>query len=436
MALRFGNDKVIAESGGEAVKYEVIRIRKLNASGHTCTFEEHYIGPSIVPDRAEGEEPFIVNQIPLPPRILNPGQAVQQTWKWRANAPAAGRHCFQPQWISGPVLVVAPSLLRPVCSNIDVSQWSRVEMPGPVAETASLLDDAQTQAFRLTAEKNTYDAGEWFPLQLALDPAGADDPPDAECPTLYLRERSPDGGTRIDEVKPRDFKACGTHPFGRDANGSWSQGFELDSGAMSRWMGVGEHSLQVLKLAGSADDPELRFSVSNILRIKIIDPATLPRRWGPLTKGLRIDVTLDKDTYRVDEEIPLHIAIEAMNPDVPVLSWDVVWDPCIAVSVKVLDDRGNEVPLAERFNHTGVCFGHGFGPRPFKAATIVPVEMRLRDMGWLPKRPGNYTIVASWSANVGAKVDPKKMIQSPDPQTCVLTSASATLHIVADSAAH
>jgi hypothetical protein len=420
ITLQFGSEETTIKPNNEAIEYAVILVRKRNISGHPCVFEEHFIGPNFNPDRVEGEQPYIVNQIPLPPLTLTPGQAAQQTWRWRSNSPDLGRHCLQPKWMWGPPLVVAPSLLKPICSNIDISTFSVLDPPVSPADAASPTD-GQTFAFRLTTNKSTYDEGESFSLRLSLDPASPIPAPAADCPTLYLRERSPDGGTRIDEIRPLAFKGCGTQAF-RDDPGDWQSGFDVDSGAHSRWTGIGDHTLQVFIMNGTAEDRKIRFVASNPLNFRIADPTALARRWGPLTEGLRADVTFDKSEFQVGEEIPLHAAVENLSSDVPVFSVDPVWDPCGVVDIQIRDSRGNLWPRESGFGSGPICMGHGRGPRLLEKGKIDPLEGHLGAFGRPHMPAGNYTIQLTWTPCVGKQNDPTT--------TCVTVRATASIRIV------
>jgi hypothetical protein len=430
ITLQFGSEETTVKANNQAVKYAVIVVRKRYISGHPCIFEEHFVGPNFVyGSPVAGMGPFIVKVIPLPPFILNPGQAAQQTWRWRSNSPAADQPCIQPEWMGSPVLVAAPSLLKPVCSNIDISSWSVVDPLESLADAAS-PPDGQPFPFLLTANKSTYDAGERFFLRLSLDPASPIAAPAADCPKLYLRSRSPDGATRIDEMPPLAFKGCETQQSEHEP-GDWQSGFDVDSGANSRWSGIGEHTLQVFVMNGSPQDKEIRFAASNPLRFQIADPTTLARRWGPLTKGLRADITFDKSEFRAGEEIPLHAAVENLSSDLPVFSVDPVWDPCGVVGIQIHDSRGNLLPGSAVFGSAPICMGHGRGPRLLEKGKIVSVEGRLGAFGG-PQRPaGEYTIDLTWTPCVGKGIDPTSNDLTPLPRACVVTvKATASIRIV------
>jgi hypothetical protein len=202
-------------------------------------------------------------------------------------------------------------------------------------------------------------------------------------PDFLPAERSPDSATRIDEVQSITSVGCKTFIPGRRPISSESS-FEIDAGADSRWSGLGEHTLQVFQLVGSANDPPMEFVSSNVLRLEIADPVTMPREWGTKVKGVAVDVTLEKDTYRVGENIPLHIAVEDFDAPFTIHTWDPLWDPCVTIGVRVLDLHGQPLAEDERFADRDLCMGHGFGPRPIAKRKVIPIERTLDGEGWLP----------------------------------------------------
>ena len=50
-----------------------------------------------------------------------------------------------------------------------------------------------------------------------------------------------------------------------------------------------------------------------------------------------------------------------------------------------------------------LCSGHGFGPnKEFSQGKLYPIERSLTNEGWLPKEPGTYTIVVTWTPLIGS----------------------------------
>lgn len=212
--------------------------------------------------------------------------------------------------------------------------------------------------------------------------------------------------------------------------GDWQSGFELDSGANSRWAGIGEHTIEVLQLIGSPDDPEIQFASSNVLRVQIVDPTAIARKWGKHEKGVAADITLDKDTFRVGEDVRLHLVVQSFDAEVPVYSGDPVWDPCSVVLIEVLDAAGRRVPDNERSPDWSFCSGHGRGPIPYVKGKVVAMERSLAGEGWLPNYPGTYTVVLTWTPSASANKDASTTETPADLKPYAVARAMTTIRIV------
>ncbi len=427
------------EFENEPDDYSAIVLHSRNISNHSCTVDQRN-GLSFLPDRVDGHEPFTVcydcggpspDQSPmLRPVVLETGASVSQKFRWKTKQSSESVPCLEPKWMSDPVLLIAPSLLKKVCSNIEAGHVA-ADPPEKVDVEAS--NDPGLHALELASETGRYYAGQKVSLRLS-SPDNGQIPSDhnATCPTLYLRQRSPDGATRIDEIEPLAFKGCPRLVLGHEP-GDWRSGFEIDSGANTRWTGVGTHEMQVFQLVGSADEPRPRFISSNPLRIQIDDPAAIPRKWGTRVKGIAADITLDKDTFRLGEDVPLHLAIEDFDANLPLYSWDPVWDPCMTVGIQVLGLDGHPLARGARYPDISLCSGHGFGPRPFAQGKIVPIERTLANEGWLPNHLGTYKIVVSWAACSGSKDQAQVPDLNRKLKLYAVARAEATIHIVAGS---
>lgn len=441
-------DAYLGFINGPGDYYSVV-IDQRNISTHPCNFDGPDYGPSFVPDRvSDGAAPVKLcyncedtRQLAAP--TINPGQVVRQIFRWKTKPQSQTARCLSPKWMSGPVLLVAPSLLKQICFSVEVSRFNLVEPPHPSFVADEPGDSGQGPEFQLTSGRNRYYAGQRFPLHLALSHSNPESVSTGEsCPTLYLRERSPDGATRIDELQPASIKGCPGHDTGHPL-ADWESGLEFDSGANTRWSGFGEHAMQVYQLRGSPDDDQFRFISSNVLRIQLADPAALVRKWGPLVKGVAADITLDKDTFRLGEDIPLHLAIENFNAEVPIYSWDPLWDPCFVVGIRVQDAAGKSLPESQRFPDSSICMGHGRGPRLYPRGEIVTMEWSLAAKGWLPNHLGTYSVVLSWCPLTSSTADvtaqypftidglPTSLGNQPKgTQPYTVVHATAVIHIV------
>lgn len=434
-AVDFDSDIQFLNGPGDVF---TLLIHKRNIGDHACVFDGPMYGPSLVPDRVEGGKPVGMCYLcdergpngmvgMQPPISVAPGQTARQTFRWKTKSADASTPCVPLKWMAEPVLLVTPSLLKPVCSDVEVSRFILETTSNAAADPDSPSSSA-APAFELSAERSRYNTGENFSLKFAPVRPGPGLAPNPEaCPTFYLRQRSPDGATRIDEVTPITSVGCKTFMPGRRPINSASS-FEIDSGANSRWMGVGQHQLEVLQLVGSVDDPRIRFVSSNTLQIEVADPAIIARKWAGRAKGVGVDVTLDKDTYKVGENIPLHMAIKDFDAPVPIFTWDPLWDPCMTVGVQVVDSARHPLAQDARFPDRYICTGHGFGPRPVEKGKIIPIERSLAGEGWLPNQPGTYTVRVTWAPCTGSTIPGQPFAQT---KAYTEVEAKATFQVIA-----
>lgn len=415
-----------------------------NISGHSCSFDSQIFDPTLNLTNPDDWEKAAPNRIAYPDcckyglieekesgtwnSVVNPGDTVRETFRWSAKPPKPGIACLNADWLSTRSwLLTAPSLLKNVCSDITVVSIEVASAPDEV----NLARPPQDAPLILTTSKTTYDEEEFFSLRLSRNRTEQRPTPvDAGCPTFFVWHRSDAGDTRTDEVQPYSFKGCpGEWPGSRDLD--WDSGINVDSGAVSRWGGVGNHELQVFELTGPLPDGHYRLIPSNIVHIKTIDPASMARKWSR-TKGVGADIALDKDTYQLGEDIPLHMAIENFDADVPVYGPNPIMDECWSVGLKVLDSAGKEVSPQDRFEDFWGCNGHGFPPTAFEKGKLYPLEWHLESMGWLPKRTGTYTIVLSWCTSTGS-VENNDHGWKTNLSPYAIAEATATIRIVGNA---
>lgn len=398
-----------------------------NISNHPCTLDGPGMGSNCVPGRIQGDQLANLGYLSsgyeckfsADPLILYPGQVVRRGLRWRTTRSDRSVSCFQPMTSGGlNVLVAAPTLVKKACSNLEVSPYYLVVPSDDPLAAGQATNPDQTPLFNLTSNRNRYYEGEFFTLHVALvQPTTEDLLRQEGCPTVYLRHKSPDGAVRIDQEGPMAFKGCSTFVPGYEP-GDWQSGFELDSRV---WTGLGEHTFEVLRLRGSLDDPELHFAISNVLRIKMDDPALIPRKWGRKVKGIAVDITLDKNTFRVGEDVPLHLAVENFHAKSPIYGPDPRYGCVGIVGIEVQDANGHSLQYDNRISEVSLCSGPYSGPRPYPKGKIVPFEQTLRGEGWLPVRPGTYTVVATWTPSD----DPSK-----GNIPYAIAHDTATIHIV------
>jgi hypothetical protein len=426
--------------------YFTIIATEQNISGHACIFNGPVYGLTVVHDpnppsnQFETASTFDVNYPkgpePKTPPTAEPSQFIRQTFRWKTSPQAGGKPCVQPAWMSGAFLLNVPSLLKKVCSDIEMSRFVPVTSQDLAQNQEQSANERQPSAFVLSSDKSTYNQGECFSLLLSLaQPDSLSSSEEQKCPVLYLQVRSPDGFTRLDEAEPRVFKGCPKIGYGAQP-GDWRSGFEISSGVNNKWGSVGENSLEVFQPIDSTDG-QPHFLSSNVLRIHIADPSALARKWGPRTKGIAVDVSLDKDIYNIGEDVPLHIAVENFDSQVPVFGPSPVWDPCSVVRVQVQDLQGRLVSENERYHDLFACTGGGpIGPKLYAKGEFVSLEQKIRGQGWLPNHPGVFTVVVDWPTSTGP-ADYEAMRDPPSAITpYVVARATATFRIVDGESPH
>jgi hypothetical protein len=328
--------------------------------------------------------------------VLQPGVTGNFTYSWKTAPADSSIVCAKAGAMFGPVLIVAPTLLQKVCSDIKVQGY----FAGRVASTANEGD-----TFDLVAPKETFAEQEFFYLQISRKPevVYSEGEPVISFITsssqkldfpFYLWHRSPDGETRLDEMEAYVMPSFGSKaPTTTGMNGQPC--VRIDSGATSRWSGFGDEDFRVYQRVGSTDSP-IRFQTSQQLKVQVIDPAGIQRAWQGKVGGLAVDITLDKAIYAADEDIPMHLAVENIGVDAPVRGWDPVWDPGQVINVEIVDAQGKIVPGT-------AMSGHGLGPRYlFQKGKLITMEQRYFGSRRNPLTPGTYTILATWKVFVGS----------------------------------
>jgi len=203
------------------------------------------------------------------------------------------------------------------------------------------------------------------------------------CPSLTELLRLPDGSDRESELP-------GAKCF-QDASGRIEVKF--DAGHVTNWYGLGDYYIR-LAMGGKHRDPDKTFPISNEIVLTVADAAAIKRNWGPKDHGVAVDLTLDKDTFALGEDVALHLAFENFNADVPIYGFSPEWDPLHAVKIEVREDNGQ--PVRETCMRAWTSGGPAAMWR-FPIGMIVPTERSLAGDGFLPNHPGVFTVSVSWN---------------------------------------
>jgi len=138
-----------------------------------------------------------------------------------------------------------------------------------------------------------------------------------------------------------------------------------------------------------------------LLPASSVRAAEIKRNWGQIEKGIRVDFTVDKLTYSVGEDVPLHIAVENVSGNSRIYGEPFRPRPAFGddgssgIKVTVQDDDG---PLTPRDSWgIGTSGGPSICPAPYPPGKPVQMEKTLHQVGLLPSTPGTYKITVTWS---------------------------------------
>jgi hypothetical protein len=107
-------------------------------------------------------------------------------------------------------------------------------------------------------------------------------------------------------------------------------------------------------------------------------------------KGLAATVTLEKTTYLLGEDVPLHIALK--NVSVPDRTFHI--QLCTDAVITVRNENGQKI---DPTNNQEFCSQNGTYNPYFPPGDLLPAEHSLKLMGLLPHQPGRYTVESIWT---------------------------------------
>jgi hypothetical protein len=348
------------------------------------------------------------------------------------------------------LMLDSPLILPRVCSEVRFDPY----LAGPFVPdwpVESVAIQPQTSILRLAVAKPTY-YGERLTFHLTIDRLTSQLPTTKYgCPIIFRTLRNLSGFTQIDEITPSHWKPC--MPSAEKAGTSeFDAAFDIDADQGSSSAEQGEKTYRYSQLIGYSPQGELLFADSNPVTLKFDpppDPTKISRKWGQTEQGVRVDLTLDKLTYSLGEDVPLHIAAEVLSAAKPVYAARfgpraAFFSDFTAAFRLTISDEDGPLPGSERPDNLSYgLFGGSSGPvicpGPITQGKVIPLERSLKHLGLLPTRPGTYKVVVSWSPYTTqySSCDdvPRFDAAAPREQPFVtVTSAPLTIHITGEPA--
>lgn len=433
----------------DANTVERIVLLTRNISGHDCLLTASY-PPNFAPVLESNGPPInlcqsCANRLPggeeearLPLLLTSQGFA-HQSFRYRTSPDTGAAGCVQAGSMSTtanddikhPILLVSKSLLRPICSPVDVVGYRS----GPGGVTAPDAEPSPGEReLTLRSERATYYTDEWFVLWTDPQPATKE-----SASVLLLHERGPGGDTRLDEVQAGTWQRDFLRRWGANQEHTAD---EIDAGALHRWRGIGDHSFQLFQVNDGTASGEIHFLCSRPLTVHVADAASIPRAWGPTQQGVRVDLTLDKTKFQLGEDIAAHIAAQVVDAKEPVYGEPFRHRGLIFLTTAGsfhLSIRDADGPLENsdrRANLDKLASGSSGGnpcPATLEAGKVIPLNRSLLEYGLLPTRPGTYQLSVTWSPyHSRFSTCPDQRPEKPEQPFVTVTSNTTTITVVGE----
>jgi hypothetical protein len=145
--------------------YFTVAFNMRNIGGRSCVLDRGSYGANGSPTFPDRTDPWGIvfraspdsenrvwgtGQIVEPPATLDPEKLVHLTIRWKTKPSNPTEPCIQPIAVNWPAWIVAPSLLKRLCSDIDVSAFSPGAFPTQSKDETSEDASNQTLKLRLT----------------------------------------------------------------------------------------------------------------------------------------------------------------------------------------------------------------------------------------------------------------------------------------------
>jgi hypothetical protein len=259
--------------GGYPPSTYTVTVLTTNISTFACTlspsaaprfFAANKTIPVSIPIRLDGNH---LNPEARPPIILNPNRPAHQTIRWTMSPANGGPACIQPAVLSitvngdrtHPAEVLAPALLPPICSEISVESYAL----GPALDDDAEPDPDST--LHLSSARASYLPGEPFSLNAeACTPTTGVTGRATRCPPIFLRERTPDGNTRLQELNPPQASCLNQNAASPAAHPT-----TFEAAPPIKDTAAADATLQLFQLASPPGDTHISLTESNPITLHI-----------------------------------------------------------------------------------------------------------------------------------------------------------------------
>lgn len=375
-----------------------LAINYRNISGHDCLLGQSS-GPGLNPwTFPDGRiiHPCPDCLVPTPKRVhttfapfvLKKEETAHQAFSWITDPAGQDTSCLQLVAMSisigqvnrPPYSLRCPALLKRVCSPLQYGEYAA----GPFRENSPPAG-LEVPTLELFQDSKSHYPGQQLELEgHVTEPTDLLPSSPRTCPAMLQRVRNPNGDTQWEQLS---YKWCmPDHIVGHGPGGQID--FKIDAPQTA----PGTHSFSLIQVLPAGENGDVALAESNTIHLVTLDNTTMRRHWGPLVRGIAVDVTLDKQAFALGEDVPLHIALENFSADDPVVGMTPLWDPGMVVTIDVLDANQNPIKRSDGRRYTG----HGRW-LTYEKGVVVPMEETLSNVGLLPTELGTFTVTVTWS---------------------------------------
>lgn len=327
----------------------------------------------------------------IPEIILRPGNVARALLRLKIGEPnpascreVDGIDWFVPGDNTHAVMVNLGTPMLSIYSPVEITPFALSADAGP--------DDAADDIhLTLAPEMDTVYEGGRVRLRLEFEDAAS---PlvslSGPCPTIFSRLRNQDGLTRFDYIHYNPGE-CESRP-----SASPRPARVLDLGRFAQ-PSLGDSTLDLTQEFAKPGGELIR-ARSNTITLHVLDPKKVQRTWGPPVNGLAADLTLDRSTYSLGQDVPLHIAI--LNQASAI---DIYRSPaCENLAVSLRDAAGRLIGSKQV---PEFCAWSGSdAPRRYERGEPRTFESSLLSEDLLPDQVGIYTLSVAWRPLSGVAV--------------------------------
>jgi len=167
--------------------------------------------------------------------------------------------------------------------------------------------------------------------------------------------------------------------------------------------------------------------------------------WGPVEQGVRVALSLNKLTYAVGEDIPLHVAAQVLlSSKVPVYAEPERFSPAFdagfaaAFHLTIIGDDGiivgNENSSNLELPQGIITTGFSVCPAAAEPGAVYTLERSAKALDLLPSQPGKYRLSVTWSPYPFTTCGSGVVYEVPRPDELhplvTVHSATVTIRIV------